>query len=68
MKIETTMTCTQATVETYGEAHVYLVSRRESEYENVLDEYASVNCLPQITPQMLGKTFRVTVEAIGDDA
>lgn len=68
MKIETTMNCTQATVETYGEAHVYLVSRRGSEYEDVLDEYLSVNCSPKAASQMLGKTFRVTVETVDNDA
>lgn len=68
MKIETTMTCVQAAVEPSGLASARLVSHRGSEYEQILEEYASVNCLPQSARKMLGRTFRVTVEAIGDDA
>lgn len=67
MKLETTMECVEA--RTYGNrARVVLEASASSEYEVLPDQHAAIACLPQTARQMLGRTFRVTVEAIGDDA
>ena len=67
MKIETTMECVEARL--YGNwARVTLNASTSSEYEVLPEQSAAIICLPQNARQMLGRTFRVTVEAIGDDA
>ena len=67
MKIETTMECVEARL--YGNwARVTLNASTSSEYEVLPGQGASIVCLPQTAREMLGKTVRVTVEAIGDDA
>lgn len=68
MKLETTMACGQVMIDPYGTAYVRLESHRGSEYERTVDEELVISCLPQSARKMLGRTFRVTVEAIGDDA
>ena len=67
MKIENTMECTEARV-CGNWARVTLSATISSEYEVLPEQSAAIICLPQTAREMLGKTVRVTVEAIGDDA
>lgn len=67
MKIETTMECFEARI--YGNwARIMLNASAGSEYEFLPEQSASITCLPQTAREMLGKTVRVTVKTVGNDA